>query len=194
MRRRERSSPSAPACQPTGRDLFRDIHNREAVKVTQSHVHCAPVSRDHIRALFTAWSPMELTKMYRLLPESKALCGALTGKVFTTFCWVTSTIISAVPVANRHGHVSALGSDRARIGAAGQFDLAEQLAKHFQGIQIDDGDVVSDAVPYIQSAVLSRNRVGKLHARARPVKIHEHLENPSRIPTLLFFKRSHFTP
>jgi hypothetical protein len=35
--------------------------------------------------------------------------------------------------------------------------------------------------------------VGKLQARASPVKIDEHLENLNRIATLLF-KRSHFTP
>lgn len=42
--------------------------------------------------MFTAWSPVELAKMYGLLPESKALCGALTGKTFTTFCRATSTM------------------------------------------------------------------------------------------------------
>lgn len=65
--------------------------------------------------------------MYRLLPESKALCGALTGKTFATLPGRVHDI-HAVPVANRHGHVFAAGSDRALIWAAGQLDLTEELA------------------------------------------------------------------
>lgn len=67
--------------------------------------------------------------MYRLRPESKALCGALTGKVCTTF--LLGYLHDNLRRPGRESarpHVFALGSDRALIGAAGQFDLAEQLA------------------------------------------------------------------